>query len=162
MFCLQPPLTYLGWEQAATKMGLKREDLYLQSKFSRYKGKPNIVPYNTDQSLEDQVKESLGIALSNLRTHYLDSYLLHSPYDSLEDTLRVWKEMEKFVSDGKVQTLGISNFYDLIRFKDFYEKVTIKPKVLQNRFYKKTDFDVELRGTCSLYFIALPLYLILT
>ena len=129
--------------------GIKRSDLFLQTKFTSYRGQdPNDCPYDPRLSLEDQIKRSLSVSLSNLKTDYLDSYILHSPMNTWEETKRAWKVFEGFCKEGLVKQLGISNCYDLGYFKKLYDESEIKPSVLQNRFYKETNYDKELRKFC--------------
>lgn len=76
----------------------------------------------------DLVRGALETTLKNLRTSYLDLYLIHWPFalkegDSLfpvdekgnplysyVDFVDTWKEMEKAVDDGLTKSIGISNF----------------------------------------------------
>ncbi|GKY98425.1 hypothetical protein MPSEU_000800000 [Mayamaea pseudoterrestris] len=135
-----------GWKSAANELNLDRSDLFLQTKFTSVDGQdPNNIPYNQHATLEDQVKTSLQVSLRNLQTDYLDSLVLHSPMQTLEDTMLVWRTMESFVDQGTVRNIGISNCYDANLFKTLYEMARIKPWVLQNRFYADSNFDVDLR-----------------
>ena len=68
--------------------------------------------------------------------------------DTFKETLDGWKVMEKFVADGRVKQLGISNCYSFDYFLDLFNKVDLKPAVLQNRFYADSGYDVELRKFC--------------
>jgi diketogulonate reductase-like aldo/keto reductase len=139
-----------GWTAAAKKLGLDRSYLFLQTKFTPIGGQdPNRVPYDKKSPLEEQVQNSLKVSLTNLQTQYLDSLVLHSPLDTLDDTLRVWRQFEDFVDSGKVLRLGISNCYDYHTFTSLYEQARIKPSILQNRFYKDSNFDTELRVFCK-------------
>ncbi|KAL7437623.1 hypothetical protein ACHAXM_006115 [Skeletonema potamos] len=141
-----------GWKEAAAKLGLKRSDFFLQTKFTSLDGQdPNKIPYNELEVLEEQVKQSLAKSLHNLQTDYIDSLVMHSPMRSYEDTLRVWRVFESFVQDKKVRQLGLANCYDHKKFLRLYEDAHIKPKVLQNRFYRDTGFDTELRSLCDAY-----------
>lgn len=110
---------------------------------------PNDIPYNQNLPPSEQVKESLQKSLSNLKTTYLDSLVLHSPLDTIEDTMSVWRVMETFVDEGTVLRIGISNCYDYPFFKSLHEMARIKPSVLQNRFYAESNFDTELRAFCK-------------
>lgn len=110
---------------------------------------PNNIPYDPNSPIEEQVEQSLKVSLENLQTDYLDSLVLHSPFDSFEDTMKAWRTMESFVDAGKVRGLGISNCYDFDTFKTLYEMAIHKPKVLQNRLYAESNFDTELRKFCK-------------
>lgn len=135
-----------GWTAAAQELGLERADFFLQTKYTPINGQdPKNVPYDPDSSIEEQVQQSLKVSLENLHTDYLDSLVLHSPFDSIEDTMKAWRTMESFVDQGKVRGLGISNCYDYDTFTTLYEMAIHKPKVLQNRFYAESNFDTELR-----------------
>jgi len=132
------------------ELGLSRSDLFIQTKFTSLDGQdPNRVPYDKDASLEDQVYQSIEESLRNLRTEYIDSFVLHSPMRNHEETMRVWRVLEEKVDDGVIRQLGISNCYDIQYFEMLYEDSRIKPAVLQNRFYSDSDFDVDLRKFCA-------------
>lgn len=138
-----------GWVQAAKELGLSRSDLFLQTKFTPIDGQdPTHVPYNKHDDLEEQVKQSVQVSLENLKTTYIDSLVLHSPLRTDDDTMRVWRVLESFVDDGVINQLGISNCYDIRRFRFIYDNSRVKPKVLQNRFYADSHFDIDLREFC--------------
>lgn len=140
----------MGWKAAAVELGLKRQDLFLQTKFTSVDGQdPNNIPYDPHSPLEEQVRTSLAVSLKNLQTDYIDSLVMHSPMDTMQETMVVWRVMESFVDEGKVLRLGISNCYDLETFTTIHESARIKPWVLQNRFYAKSNFDTELRKFCK-------------
>lgn len=138
-----------GWTAAAQELGLTRADMWLQTKYTPYGGQDhNTVPYDPDSPIETQVRTSLEVSLKNLRTDYLDSWVIHSPFSDIEDTLAAWRAMEEAVDAGKVVQLGISNCYDMETFTTLYQEARHKPKVLQNRFHAETDFDTDLRAFC--------------
>jgi diketogulonate reductase-like aldo/keto reductase len=55
---------------------------------------------------------------------------------------------ERIYEYGAARRLGISNCYDLDFFKQLYAQAKVKPSIVQNRFYAKTDFDKNLRAFC--------------
>lgn len=129
--------------------GLARSDIYLQTKFTPFKGQdPDNVPYDPRASLGQQVAESFQASLRNLRTDYLDGLVLHSPYPADRDTLEAWRAMERHCEEGGVRQLGVSNCYELRRLKSLYRKARIKPAVIQNRFYAQTHYDRDIRAFC--------------
>ena len=130
--------------------GLARSEAYVQTKFTPLAGQdPNDVPYDPRASLSEQVAQSFERSLRNLRTDYLDGLLLHSPYPADEDTLAVWRAMERLYDQGGVRQLGVSNFYDISRLEALYRNARIKPAVIQNRFYAKTRYDRDIRAFCK-------------
>lgn len=130
--------------------GIKREDLFLQTKFTSINGQdPNNIPYDKNASLETQVAQSFSTSQKNLHTEYLDSLVLHSPMDTHILNVKVWGAMEKIYQSGGTKQLGISNCYDLKVLKDLYDSVKVKPAVVQNRFYKQSGYDKELRKFCK-------------
>lgn len=133
----------------ATEHNIPRETLWIQTKFTTLNGQDaSNVPYDPNAPLARQVEQSIARSLQNLRTTYIDSLVLHSPLDSLNATLQVWKVFEDAVDKGIVKQLGISNCYDPRMFMDLYDRSRIKPQVLQNRFYAESGFDAELRAFC--------------
>jgi diketogulonate reductase-like aldo/keto reductase len=139
-----------GWMAAAQDLGLHRSDLFLQTKYTSYSGQdPNNVPYDHTAPIQEQIQQSLQISLKNLHTDYLDSLVMHSPLDTMDQTMEAWRVMETFVDDGKVLRLGISNCYDYDYFTTIYSQARIKPSVLQNRFYAQSNFDTQLRAFCK-------------
>lgn len=139
-----------GWKMAAAELGLKREDLFLQTKFTSFSGQdPNNVPYDRNAPLEEQITTSLQVSLKNLHTDYLDSLVMHSPMGTVEETMQAWRVFESFVDEGKVRRIGMSNCYDFNTFTAVYNQARIKPSVLQNRFYAESGFDTELRAFCK-------------
>jgi len=127
-----------------------RKDLYIQTKFTPVDGhEKGETPYDPNAPLEEQVQQSFLASQKNLGTPYIDGYILHSPLPKHEDTMRVWGAMEKLQQSGKVINLGISNCYDPTALTKLYDKATVKPTILQNRFYCDTNFDTEIRKVCK-------------
>ncbi|MCQ8127976.1 aldo/keto reductase family protein [Methylomonas rivi] len=134
---------------AAFELGLGREQIYLQTKFTPLSGQdPLQVPYDPRAALDRQVSQSFQKSRDNLRTDYLDGLVLHSPLADKQELMTVWRAMEHIVLSGGARQLGISNCYDPALFKSLYETATVKPAVLQNRFYADSHYDTELRKFC--------------
>jgi diketogulonate reductase-like aldo/keto reductase len=134
---------------ACLRSGIDRAELYLQSKFTPLNGQdPLRVPYNPKACLSDQVAQSFQFSLNNLQTSYLDCLVLHSPLADRQQFLEVWKAMELIFSNKSAKQLGISNCYDLKQLKFLYQSATIKPAVIQNRFYADTQYDTAIRDYC--------------
>ena len=134
---------------ASYELGLSREQVYLQSKFTPLNGHdPQQIPYDPKASLGEQVAQSFQTSLKNLQTDYLDGLILHSPLADRQELLEVWQAMEAIVKSGHVRQLGISNCYDPALFQFLYESASVKPALVQNRFYADTGYDSALRDYC--------------
>lgn len=130
--------------------GIPRDELFLQTKFTSVSGQdPNNIPYDPNDSLHEQVMTSFTVSKKNLGTDYLDSLVLHSPLDTHKDTMNVWRAMEDIYHQQGAKQLGISNCYQLEQLQHLYDDAHVKPSVLQNRFYKQSNFDKELRLFCK-------------
>lgn len=88
-------------------------------------------------------------SLKNLRTDYIDSLVLHGPLKNHDQNMVLWRQFEKFVEQKQVRMLGISNFYNLPDIVRLYNDATIKPRVIQNRFYEDTNYDKDIRQFCK-------------
>ncbi|KAH1370456.1 hypothetical protein KXX63_000173 [Aspergillus fumigatus] len=136
---------------------LRREDLYIQTKFTSVHGQdPNKMPYDPRTSVTDQVHASVKSSLHNLcapdasssvEDAYIDTFLLHSPLSTMAETMEAWLTLESYVPH-RIRNLGISNC-TLPILKELYARATVKPAVVQNRFYPDTRFDVPLRTFCG-------------
>ena len=82
--------------------GIKREDIYLQSKCGLHFDRQEF-----DWSKGD-ILESVDGILSRLKTDYLDALLLHRP-DVLFDPEEVAEAFDILSSSGKVKHFGVSN-----------------------------------------------------
>ena len=133
---------------------LTRQDLYLQTKYTSIDGQLlNNLPYDPSTSITEQVKASVASSLHNLRhsenaeESYIDCLVLHNPLPTISETMEAWDAMSSFVPT-KVHSLGISNT-SLPILQHVWKNSTVKPKVVQNRFYSATGWDVALREFCT-------------
>jgi len=130
-------------------VGIARGDLYLQTKFTSVPGHdPARIPYDPNATLGQQVAQSFATSLRNLQTTYVDCLLIHSPLDTPEQTLEVWRAFELLIDAGTVRQAGISNCYELSALEDLYQRARTKPSVVQNRFYAGSRYDRGIRSFC--------------
>ncbi len=101
--------TIYGGGEAETRFGdafkdtgLKREDVFIQSKCGLHPERQEF-----DWSKEDIVASVEG-SLKRLKTDYLDVLLLHRP-DLLFDPAEVAAAFDELEKSGKVRTFGVSN-----------------------------------------------------
>lgn len=99
--------------RAVKASGKAREDVYISTKLW-----PSIYA-NADQAIDE--------TLARLDTDYIDLLFLHQP---VGDYIGAYKAMERAVKDGKVKSLGLSNFSEE-QIQEIVEKTQIKPAVVQ-------------------------------
>lgn len=129
---------------------VRREDIFLQTKFTSLNGQdPRSIPYDRHAPLVQQIQQSFAKSCANLQTVYLDSLLLHSPMDTLDDTLTAWRTLEDIYRQGGVRHIGLSNTYNLQMLQRIYEAAEVKPSFLQNRFYQQSGYDQAVRKYCQ-------------
>ncbi len=134
----------------AYEKGIKRDELYIQTKFTPIDGQDQSnMPYLKEDSLDIQIIKSFENSKKNLHTNFIDSYVLHSPIFPATKLNIAWNTMESFYDKKEVGQLGISNCYDLDVLQYIYKNSRIKPAVVQNRFYAQTSYDKELREWCK-------------
>lgn len=143
-------LVGLGLQKAYDEQIVKREDLFIQTKFTPIDGQDkNNMPYLESDEIEIQVKKSFETSKKNLKINFIDAYILHSPVYPENKLQKVWQKMEEFVDAREVGELGISNCYDLDILIYIYSNAKIKPSIVQNRFYAQSGYDKEIRAFCN-------------
>ncbi|KAI0453194.1 NADP-dependent oxidoreductase domain-containing protein [Xylaria acuta] len=150
-----------GVREAISKGIMKREDLFIQTKFTPVGGQDlHNMPYDRKAPLEEQVHASVSSSLANFTiddsaTAYVDSLVLHSPPSNhFSDLLKVWKALETYVPH-RIRQLGISNTdLHVVSRLCASPDVSVRPAVVQNRFYPATRWEVDLREYCRIQRIA--------
>lgn len=77
-------------------------------------------------------------ALVKLDIGYIDLMLLHHPGES---DVEAYQALEKAVAEGKIRSIGLSNWY-VEELEDFLPQVKIKPALVQNEihpYYQEND-----------------------
>ena len=114
-----------GLRRAIDDCIVTREEVFITTK---------IMPsgYNNAYNSIDESLERLGV-------DYIDLLLIHQPGSNDEE---VYKAMEQGVYDGKVKSIGISNYYTKEEIDEVLSYATIVPAVIQNEnhiYYQNTD-----------------------
>lgn len=143
--------------EALTDGTIARSNLYIQTKFTAPRGQElKNMPYDLHAPLESQIHASVARSLENLRPREdlssvqetsIDCLVMHSPLDTIQETLAAWRLLESHVPE-KIKRLGLSNT-DLATLEAIYDAAEVKPSVVQNRFYAQTRYDGELRTFCK-------------
>ena len=104
-----------GVGEAIKESGLKREDIWVTSKLW-----PN--EYGEEKSLT-----AIDDMLKRLNLEFIDLLLLHQDRG---DYLGAWRACETAVKNGKVKSIGLSNFEDE-KLDEILANAKIKPSVVQ-------------------------------
>lgn len=113
-----------------------RKDLFITTKL-----------YSPSSSYE-RAKADIEKSLNNLQTNYIDLLLIHEPYSQ---SLEMYKAMTEGVKDGKIRSIGISNF-NKNQYLNFIKSCGIIPAVNQvecHVFYRQEGLQklLEENGT---------------
>ena len=106
-----------GVRRAMAEYGVKREEIFVITK---------IYP-----SQFHAPEEAIDMALEKLDIGYIDMMLLHHPGSH---DVEAYRAMEKYVEQGKIRSLGLSNWY-IEELTDFLPRVTIMPALVQNEIH---------------------------
>ena len=141
-----------------------RSELFLQTKFTYPDGQDHRIPYDVAAPPEEQVAQSFRSSLAQLRTSYVDSYLLHGPSVRVglaDEDWRVWSAMEALQRAGQVRLIGISNV-SCAQLESLQRDAEVKPAFVQNRCYARSGWDREVRQFCRAHDIAYQGFSLLT
>ncbi|MDW7617743.1 aldo/keto reductase [Peribacillus simplex] len=122
-----------GVGQAIRECGVPREKLFITSKV-----------WNTEQGYETTLK-AFDDSLNRLGLEYLDLYLIHWP--GKDKYLETWKALENLHKDGKVKSIGVSNFH-VHHLENLLANSEVKPVVNQIELHPLLT-QVEIREYCA-------------
>lgn len=123
--------------------GAKREDLFLVSKVSDelypansvggganrgiyfWKSSPEM---QSERAVHNIIEKKISKTLNDLKTDYVDLYLMHWPYPDF--LFEMWYEMEQLYKSGKVRAIGICNCRER-HFESLKGNSSIMPMVNQ-------------------------------
>ncbi|MCI8916525.1 MAG: aldo/keto reductase [Oscillospiraceae bacterium] len=111
--------------EAMEELGLHREDIFVVTKI--YPGSEMAEP-----------EEAIQACLDRLDIGYVDLMLLHHPD---KNDVKAYQAMEKFVEEGKIRSIGLSNWY-AEELEEFLPRVDITPALVQNEihpYYQEND-----------------------
>lgn len=116
---------------AVRESGIPREEIWVTSKLwpSEYG--------------EGKTMAGIDKMLSRLNIGTIDLLLLHQ---QVGDYMGAWRDMEKAVAQGKVRSIGLSNF-ESQRLEEVCEAASIKPAALQvecHPYYQQNDLKKRL------------------
>lgn len=125
---------------------VRRDDLFLQTKFTYLDGQDHRLPYDPKADPATQVRQSFASSLEHLQVESIDSYVLHGPSQrhglgALD--IEVWRSMENL----PVPHLGISNVA-LDQLEQLWDIATVRPAFVQNRCFARMGWDRDIRAFC--------------
>ena len=106
-----------GVRRAMAEYGVSREEIFVITKIY-----PN--QFDNPEAAIDRALEKLDIG-------YIDMMLLHHPGSN---DVKAYLAMEKYVQEGKIHSLGLSNWY-IEELTDFLPQVNITPALVQNEIH---------------------------
>ncbi len=133
------------------KSGIKREELFIQTKYTYASGQDHRIPYDIHADYGTQVNQSFQSSLDHLQIDYVDSYVLHGPSVRVgltEDDWQVWRAMEAIHNEGRTMHLGVSNV-SIEQLKVLFEGAKVKPTFVQNRCFAQHRWDKDVREFCN-------------
>lgn len=106
-----------GVRRAMAEYGVPREEIFVITK---------IYPsqFSDPEAAINRALEKLGIG-------YIDMMLLHHPGSN---DVKAYLAMEKYVTEGRIRSLGLSNWY-IEELMDFLPQVNITPALVQNEIH---------------------------
>lgn len=136
--------------QSLALKGVRRDALFLQTKFTSADGQDHRTPYDRDADLTTQVNQSFASSLQHLHTEYLDSYVLHAPFSRRglgAADWEVWGAMEALFQAGKTKTIGVSNI-TAAQLTALCQQAHVRPMMVQNRCFAVMAWDRQVREVC--------------
>ena len=110
---------------SAIQRGLvKREGLFLQTKFTFKSGQDHRLPYDSAAPVATQVEQSFASSLTHLGVETIDSFLLHGPTQRIglaAADWSAWRAMEAIHASGRAKLLGVSNV-NLEQLEELYRQ----------------------------------------
>ncbi len=106
-----------GVRRAMAEYGVSREEIFVITKI-----------YPTQYGSPE---EAIDMALEKLDIGYIDMMLLHHPGSG---DVKAYLAMEAYVEQGKIRSLGLSNWY-IDELKSFLPQVNITPALVQNEIH---------------------------
>jgi diketogulonate reductase-like aldo/keto reductase len=148
----------------ALATGIRRDELFVQTKFTHLDGQDARLPYDPAAPVAVQVAQSFTSSLAHLGVERIDSLLLHGP--SQRDGLaaadvEAWHAIEALARTGRVSLIGISNV-TAGQLAALIALARIPPAFVQNRCYAARGWDREIRALCATHEIVYQGFSLLT
>lgn len=133
-----------GVGRAIASSSVAREELFITTKL-----------WNADQGYDNTIK-AFEKSLKRLGLDYVDLYLIHWPVPAQDKYIDTWRALEKLYADGKVRSIGVSNF-TVEYLERLLDETTIVPVVNQIELHPRLTQE-RLRAFCAHNDIAIESY----
>lgn len=136
---------------AFARGAVRREDVFVQTKYTPLAGQDHRVPYDPAAPTAQQVAQSLQSSLEHLGVDQIDSYLLHAPSQPWglgAADIEVWRAMETLHDAGKTRFLGVSNV-SAEQLSALLGHARVRPTFVQNRCFAALGWDAAVRAICD-------------
>ena len=148
----------------ALEAGIRRDELFVQTKFTHRGGQDHRLPYDEAAPIGDQVTQSFARSLTHLGVDRIDSLVLHGP--SQRDGLApadhdAWRAIEQLADTGRVALIGISNV-TVRQLRELIALARVPPAFVQNRCYADRGWDRAIRAVCAEHGIVYQAFSLLT
>jgi diketogulonate reductase-like aldo/keto reductase len=143
---------------------VRREELFVQTKFTHLAGQDHRLPYDAGVPVGEQVSQSFRSSVAHLGIASLDSYVLHGPTQRRglgPDDRAAWRAMEALQERGAVRLLGVSNVTP-DQLEELLGFAHVPPAVVQNRCFARLGWDARVREICERHAIAYQGFSLLT
>lgn len=130
---------------------VRRDDLFLQTKFTFRPGQDHRLPYDPAAPIATQVEQSFASSLEHLGVETIDSYVLHGPMQRIglsADDWEAWRAMEEIFRRGQSRALGVSNV-SLEQLEALCSSADVRPSFVQNRCFANQGWDYHVRQFCA-------------
>ena len=142
----------------------KRQDVFLQTKFTYVNGQDHRLPYDPKAPVSTQVEQSFASSLEHLGVDRLDAYLLHGPSFQVgvsKTDWEAWRAMEALQTAGKARLIGVSNV-SFEQLEALHAGAQVKPRIVQNRTFTRPSADRAVRDFCQKHGLAYEGFSLLT
>jgi 2,5-diketo-D-gluconate reductase A len=129
-----------GVGRAIAASGVPRDELFVTTKL-----------WNDDQGYDSTLR-AFDESMKRLGLDRLDLYLIHWPVPSRDRYVDTWKAFEKLCADGRVRSIGVSNF-QVSHLQRLFNETEIVPAVNQIELHPNLPQE-ELRKVHATHRIA--------
>ena len=153
--------------ERARAAGLRREDLFVQTKFTPGVSKgscpdgpwdPETCMFDKNADLATQVKQSARTSLAHLRVKRLDSLVLHEARQPWDDLVTIWRAMEEVHAEGLAASIGLSHAHDAGALRRLLSVAATKPRFVQHPVFAADRWDREIRLVCREHGVVFQAY----